>query len=169
MAAPGLHGGFLSSLDVSHDRLAYLALKGPPVSGGKFLGVIDLRTFEDYSRGHIRQSKSVPLPDLTAQTGDIFGNPQLVYNFWKSLRQLFDENYQMISRSIPLLVLCYDGEASRLATSILRARGIVAYSVFGGFTMLAEELDKHKMKGAKANEKGIVTETSEIHISLGAR
>ncbi|KFA47356.1 hypothetical protein S40293_11195, partial [Stachybotrys chartarum IBT 40293] len=35
-----------------------------------------------------------------------------------------------------VLVLCYDGDASRLATAALRSRGVMASSVEGGFAGL---------------------------------
>jgi hypothetical protein len=37
-------------------------------------------------------------------------------------------------------VICYGGDTARVATSILRAKGIAASSIKGGFLALAQEL-----------------------------
>lgn len=47
-----------------------------------------------------------------------------------------DEADTLGSTTSPLLVLCYDAEVSRLATSLLRAQYYEAYSVVSGFPAL---------------------------------
>ncbi|KAL7628064.1 hypothetical protein AAE478_002260 [Parahypoxylon ruwenzoriense] len=102
------------------------------------LTVIDLRAPEDYTNSHAPQSISLPLRGNRPGIKDFFANAQMIQVFWTRLRQLFDENSEILPRSSPVLILCYDGEVSRLATSILRARGVEAHSVFGGYEALAD-------------------------------
>ena len=101
--------------------------------------VLDLRQSLDFNAGHVLGAQSSPLKHLTVRTGDIFGDPHSLNMHWTNLRAKFDDEAARLgSKATPLLVLCYDGEASRLATSILRARGHKAFSVFGGFSALRE-------------------------------
>ncbi|KAI1498878.1 cysteine synthase [Biscogniauxia marginata] len=100
--------------------------------------VIDLRAPEDYLISHVPQSTSLPLPGINPGIKDLFGDSGMIQAFWTRLHQLFDENSKMLCNASPVLVLCYDGEVARLATSILRARGVEAHSVLGGYTALVD-------------------------------
>lgn len=64
---------------------------------------------------------------------------------WTNLRVKFGEEVDRLgSKTSPLLVLCYDGETSRLATSILRAAGYTGLSVSGGFLALRRSIKARK-------------------------
>lgn len=39
----------------------------------------------------------------------------------------------------PKIVICYDGETSRLATAVMRARGMEAFSIRGGMQAVVQE------------------------------
>ncbi|RYP82096.1 hypothetical protein DL769_001755 [Monosporascus sp. CRB-8-3] len=119
--------------------------------------IIDLRSAQSFCGQHIRGSYSLPLRGLTATTagGDLFADPETVYEVWKSLRALFLEDdgaSQLMGeigrRGFPSLVLCYDGDASRLATSILRAKGVEAFSVAGGFRGIQDTWVSGRSRGA---------------------
>ncbi|RYP71910.1 hypothetical protein DL771_004513 [Monosporascus sp. 5C6A] len=109
--------------------------------------IIDLRSAKSFCGDHMSGSYSLPLPGLMATTaaGDLFAHPEKVYEVWKGLRALLLEDDgasqpigEIGRRALPSLVLCYDGYASSLATSILRAEGIEAFSVAGGFRGIEE-------------------------------
>ncbi|RYP40353.1 hypothetical protein DL767_001765 [Monosporascus sp. MG133] len=104
--------------------------------------IIDLRSAQSFCGQHMCGSYSLPLPGLTATPagGELFADPEKVYETWKGLKALLLEHdgvSQLIGdigrRGLPSLVLCYDGDASSLATSMLRAEGIEAFSVACGF------------------------------------
>lgn len=96
--------------------------------------ILDLRRAEDFEAEHILGARSSPLKNLTSKTGDIFDDPQALHVYWTNLILKFSDEAETIGWiASPLLVLCYDGEVSRLATSLLRAQGHEAYSVLGGF------------------------------------
>jgi hypothetical protein len=42
-------------------------------------------------------------------------------------------------------MICYDGDTARVATSVLRAKGISASSVKGGITAIKKELPRLQM------------------------
>ena len=95
--------------------------------------ILDLRQRNDFDVGHIRWSLSRPLKDLTPMMRDVFGNPDNLHTLWKGLKIKFDDGEKMLSpKKLPMIVLCYDGETSQMATSLLRAKGYTAFSVCGG-------------------------------------
>ena len=84
-------------------------------------------------------SLSSPLKHLTERTGDIFADSNALRMHWTNLRAKFaDEATRLGTKSSSLVILCYDGETSRLAVSILRAQGYTAFSVFGGYSMMVD-------------------------------
>ncbi|KAL8733934.1 MAG: hypothetical protein Q9181_003385 [Wetmoreana brouardii] len=68
---------------------------------------------------------------------DVFGNPEALHTLWKGLKIKFDDDQECLSsKKQPIIVLCYDGDTSQIATSMLRAKGYKAFSVCGGFLAL---------------------------------
>jgi rhodanese-related sulfurtransferase len=106
--------------------------------------VLDLRQERDYDSVHVCGSVNDPLEGLNSATGDIFGNSKMIELFWTRLRTKFKESENLGSKKLSLIVICYDGETSRLGTSILRAKGYTAYSISGGFRSLAEYISTGK-------------------------
>ena len=84
--------------------------------------------------------------------GDLFGDPHAVFSVWNGIQSLFSA--PAVSKTLksaqiqqlPVLVVCYDGDASRLATSSLRHRGVEASSVKGGFEALCSVMERIKVK-----------------------
>lgn len=99
--------------------------------------ILDLRQDEDWKAWHLVGSCSSPLKGLSADVTDLFGDADSIHLFWTLLRTKITRELDLdMLLQLSVLVLCYDGEASRLATSLLRAKGCDAYSVLGGFTSL---------------------------------
>ncbi|KAF4624027.1 hypothetical protein G7Y89_g14149 [Cudoniella acicularis] len=112
--------------------------------------VLDLRQGSDFDKNHIRGSISSPLKNLTVMTQRIFEDSNAICFYWKNLNVKFDAETEKLGlKHSPLLVLCYDGDISQLATSILRARSYNAFSVMGGFPALFLYL---KARGRKEGE-----------------
>ena len=107
--------------------------------------VVDLRQSIDFQKDHVTGSINSPLNTLTPMTKDIFGDPNAIYTHWGNLKTNFDaEGERLGPKGSVILVLCYDGETSRLATSILRARNYTAFSVMAGFPALRSYLQRKK-------------------------
>ena len=102
--------------------------------GTRFL---DLRQREDFEAEHIPQSMSSPLKSLTPAIRDLFGDPETLHMIWTRLQTKFIKGEKGLSpKRLPIVILCYDGDTSQMATSILRAKGYTAFSVCGGFCAL---------------------------------
>ncbi|TQN75117.1 Cysteine synthase [Colletotrichum shisoi] len=115
--------------------------------------VLDLRSAQEFSARHIEGAHRVSLDALCpgAAVGvDLFGDADAVHRVWTNLQMLFKDGpvvgvlERANSRGVPVLVLCYNGEVSRLATSLLRGKGVEALSVGGGADELWKALDGKK-------------------------
>ncbi|KAL8758765.1 MAG: hypothetical protein Q9199_001240 [Rusavskia elegans] len=103
-------------------------------SGTRFL---DLRQRDDFETEHVPQSMSSPLKGLTPTIRDLFGDPDTLHMIWTGLQAKFDKDEKVLSpKKQRIVILCYDGDTSQTATSILRAKGYTAFSVSGGFSAL---------------------------------
>ncbi|KAJ0159995.1 putative siderophore biosynthesis protein SbnA [Colletotrichum tanaceti] len=114
------------------------------------LVVLDLRSAQEFSNRHVEGAHRVSLDALCpgAAAGiDLFGDADAVHRVWTNLQMLFKDGpvvgvlERAKSRGVPVLVLCYNGEVSRLATSMLRGKGVEAFSVGGGADELWKALD----------------------------
>jgi rhodanese-related sulfurtransferase len=104
--------------------------------------VLDLRKPEDYITGHIPGSYNIPLKSLNASTPSPFFDAATLEQQWKELDAMFTSDHinahELIGREVH--IICYDGDTARVATSVLRAKGISASSVKDGITAIKKEL-----------------------------
>lgn len=95
--------------------------------------VIDLRQPEDYDLFSLPGSVSFPLVEATSPNP--FSDPKRLASFWKELEaRLGSQDNDICSqlRDKRSLIMCYDGDSARVATSVLRAKGYAADSMQGG-------------------------------------
>lgn len=107
--------------------------------------IIDVRQplhFQDF-----QLPGSVNMPFVHEGTPSPFSDPQVLDALWTRLENFFrapDRDVEDLIAGKRLLLLCYDGDSARVATSVLRAKGCEADSVKGGFKalrMLREQSD----------------------------
>ena len=121
------------------------------------LVVLDIRPENLFEASHIRYSRNIPLP-LTQH--DFYADPLAVQKRWEEMKialsEVWGENSQPFSgirhgkhdilqenNSMPqqiVLVVDGDGDSGRMATAMLRAKGLCVYSTEGGFELLEKEL-----------------------------
>jgi rhodanese-related sulfurtransferase len=99
--------------------------------------ILDLRSHELYVSSHIRNSRNVPLPPTQE---DFFGDAKLVEQRWIQLNAALESNVWTWRVDGKVLVLCDDGDSSKMATAMLRARGCEALCIEGGYRMLLGRL-----------------------------
>ena len=111
--------------------------------------VLDLRSPADFDSWHLPHSINVPLESLSATTPNPFVDPDTLAKQWREHEErTFNFGHQGSERAInqpewlnilsenaqkiAVTLLCYDGDTSRIATSVLRNKGIEATSIKGG-------------------------------------
>ncbi|RHZ47396.1 putative cysteine synthase B, partial [Aspergillus thermomutatus] len=101
--------------------------------------VLDLRTAADYSTWHLPGSVNIPLRSLDSHTPKPFADPRVLEAQWLELETLFKAKEALSKlRGHHVLVICYHGDTARVATSVLRAKGIEADSLRGGYQALRD-------------------------------
>lgn len=100
--------------------------------------IIDLRQPHDFDKSHLPGSINVPF--IQEDTASPFSEPRILEALWTRFEETFrspSEELQALIQGKNILLLCYDGDSSRVATSVLRAKGFEASNVRGGFTSWA--------------------------------
>ncbi|KAL8996291.1 MAG: hypothetical protein Q9169_004177 [Polycauliona sp. 2 TL-2023] len=107
---------------------------------------LDLRQRADYEKEHVLQSINSPLKCLGPTICDLFGDADTLHMIWTGLQAHFGGAEGLLGpKGLPIVLLCYDGDTSQMATSILRAKGHTAFSVSGGFSALRRVTPTRKL------------------------
>ena len=115
--------------------------------------LIDLHQAADFAQWNLPSAINFPLASLTASTPTPFSNPSTLDHQWRELESLVERDKEMASHrggtsnsdsNVPpeqellapsslhgrkVTLLCYNGDTARVATSVLRAREMEAYSI----------------------------------------
>ncbi|KAF4341332.1 cysteine synthase A [Fusarium beomiforme] len=141
----------------SHDTVLSLADQiGRALTPLANTQILDFRCSSDYEAFHIPNSVNIPLEALRngPSSGSPFANPAddciMLEELWLELESLFNvkdkagnrnasaEALMSILRGKRVLTLCYDGDSARVANSVLRAKGVEAECILGGYSALAK-------------------------------
>ncbi|OJD15161.1 hypothetical protein AJ78_04556 [Emergomyces pasteurianus Ep9510] len=96
--------------------------------------VIDLRKQVDYESWHLPDAINIPLNSLSSGNPSPFADPKVLEAQWLELEDIFGQIRNTSSFDARrVLVLCYTGDTARVATSILRAKGLEADCIRGGY------------------------------------
>ncbi len=102
--------------------------------------VVDLRTSADFNSWNLPGSVNIPLKTLDSHTPKPFFNPNILEAQWLELEALLKEQSVLTQlRDQHVLVICYNGDTARVATSVLRAQNIQADSLRGGYQALKDQ------------------------------
>jgi rhodanese-related sulfurtransferase len=117
----------------------YAAIVGPVQCLSDWV-IIDLRNTEDFEAGHLPDALNLPLQSLAAGNSSPFFDSRVLEEQWRELESLFGtanmdfSSYlkEVESSNCSVMLICYGGDTSRVATSVFRARNIQASSISGG-------------------------------------
>ena len=128
--------------------------------------IIDLRQPLDFHDFHLPGSVNVPLvhEDTPSPFSEPSG-PYILESLWKRLEEAFKAPSKELRDLLcgrRILLLCYDGDSARVATSVLRAKGHEADSIKGGFKALRRLREKSDSSFRASNETGV--EVSALHL-----
>ncbi|GES56799.1 probable cysteine synthase B [Aspergillus terreus] len=101
--------------------------------------IIDLRQPSDFTQFSLPGSFNWSL--AYSHGPSLFSFPKGLRELWEQLEDTFSSPSPKLQALIDgkrILILCYNGDASRVATSVLRAKGFEADSVAGGVLALRE-------------------------------
>lgn len=149
-AADALSAFFGVSKAVSGDILLSTSTARPKSE----TAIIDLRQAEDFEEFHVPGSTNIPF--VQADQPSPFSDPAVLKALWTRLEETFkvpNQDIQSLIRSKRTLILCYDGDSSRVANSVLRAKGYETDSVRGGFKVLHQMRDEAKRSLASATQQ----------------
>lgn len=121
--------------------ILYSTKPGEAITAQKSLApesvILDLRTTEAFADHHLPGAISRPLSSLDSSTPSPFSDPTVMESQWKELESVFDPTtVGLLQRAGHVWLVCYGGDASRVATSVLRAKGVTASSLKGGMSAL---------------------------------
>lgn len=110
--------------------------------------IIDLRADSDFHASHVEHSTNLPLHSLSGGTESPWKDPRILKQQWEELDGILShDNPSIFSKedgkpqeARRVLLICYDGAVSRIAASILRAKGVEAFSLRGGYRGLGSEV-----------------------------
>lgn len=101
--------------------------------------VVDIRAPADFAKEALFGAQNVPFDSVKAGIASPFDDVAVLEDQWTEMKELVGPEpagHELTEGGGPFLVVCYDGESSRVFTSILRARGAEVYSIKGGFPSL---------------------------------
>ncbi|KAK4448501.1 cysteine synthase [Podospora aff. communis PSN243] len=94
--------------------------------------MIDICPRDVYSRNHIHKAWNIP---LTPEPEDLYGDAQAVEARWREMKEVVGGPLWPVAEELQerrVLVMCGNGDSSRMMVSMLRARGVEAFCVDGG-------------------------------------
>lgn len=124
------------------ENFFYITPRIPPIFMGETTlkpnrCVIDLRQAKDFDDWHLPGAVNIPLKTLDAQTPSPFKEPGVLESQWSELEALFQQSGNTAAlANTRVMVVCYTGDTSRVATSVLRAKGVEAENARGGWKAL---------------------------------
>lgn len=114
---------------------------------GTGAALLDLRKPNDFAASHVPGAYNLPLRSSSASTLSPFLDASVLESQWKELEATFTSDrinaHDLVGKDV--YVMCYSGDTARVATSVLRARGISASSVKGGYSSLRKTIPHLQM------------------------
>jgi cysteine synthase A len=110
--------------------------------------ILDFRQPADFAAKHLPGAVNIPLETLEPLNCSPFEDSKLLARQWRELEALFSQSICGASDAVAnvrkgkhVLTLCYHGDTSRIANSVLRAKGVQSVSCRGGFQAVIDWLE----------------------------
>jgi rhodanese-related sulfurtransferase len=101
--------------------------------------VLDLREASEFGKWHLPGSINLPLVSARSEGPSPFDDTKVLEEQWRELEKIFSPQGTPFSelllaglKSRFVALVCADGDTARVASSVLRAKGIEASSIAGG-------------------------------------
>jgi rhodanese-related sulfurtransferase len=111
---------------------------GRPLRTSRAVVIVDIRPREAYSKGHVHAALNIA---LSSAPDELYGDAQAVENRWHEMWESINGPLSLWpqrsnKKLLEVLVLCNNGDSGRMAVSILRAKGLEAFTIEGGYDAL---------------------------------
>ena len=117
-----------------------------PINMNDNVILIDLRPETDFAC-HLPDAVNVPLSSLSRTSSSPFADANVLERQWLELENVFQPGGTSAA-ALPMrllqdrrvVVVCFDGDTSRVATSVLRAKGVEAFSIRHGIRAFVDDM-----------------------------
>jgi rhodanese-related sulfurtransferase len=113
------------------------------VSGNPLPVLLDFRCSTDFENNHFPGALNYPLKSLKKSYKSPYEDSKVLEEQWLELEAVFGdrdtETWKDFQGRLVVLV-CYGGDTARVASSVLRARGVEAVSIKGGMKKIMNEI-----------------------------
>ncbi|KAH7057434.1 tryptophan synthase beta subunit-like PLP-dependent enzyme [Macrophomina phaseolina] len=117
--------------------------------------ILDLRAPSDFAEWHLPGAVNMPMRTVVRDAPSPFADSATLEAQWRELEAVFAAEVERggtVVREKRALLVCYDGDTARVATSVLRAKGVEAHSIAGGAAAVAAwwgpEMQKKQQQAA---------------------
>lgn len=107
--------------------------------------VIDIRKPAEFDQWHLPGAINFPLNSLDKNTTSPFSDSGVLEKQWLEIEGWFSQSGKKVTlfkelkeSKIRALLVCYTGNTSRVATSVLRAKGVETWCIRGGCKALID-------------------------------
>lgn len=109
--------------------------------------LLDLRDARSSEEWNPKPQNKLPIPlfTLSPDQESPFYNSRLLELQWRELDQVFTGTLDPRLSDKTVVALCHDGDTARIASSILRAKGVTCFSVKGGAQALRSCREENKV------------------------
>lgn len=104
---------------------------------GHETALLDLRQESSFAASHLPGAGNFPLRSLTTTTPSSFSSSEVLESQWRELESLCTDERVKLLKGTKVVLVDYDGDTARVATSVFRAKGIEAWSLKKGMNGLA--------------------------------
>lgn len=108
------------------------------------VSLIDLRPKAHFTIQHLPHAVNIPLASLTPTSQSPYADSGVLENQWKELENIFNKDSTLTKALLKqgrcVVLVCFDGDTSRMATSVLRVKGVEAFSIKGGMRGLPQRM-----------------------------
>lgn len=113
--------------------------------------IFDLRSDSDFKAGHLLGAINLPLSSMKREAPSSIDDSSILEAQWKEIAAEFSVKCPLMALAearTNVIVLCYQGDTSKVASSVLRAKNIEAYSVKGGHLWFLSLRERSRILGS---------------------
>ncbi|KAI1006698.1 hypothetical protein K3495_g1513 [Podosphaera aphanis] len=144
-------------------------LRSPTLEIAAGIRIVDLRSSFDFDTLHLPYAASKPLDSVTVETPSPYYDSDIMEVVWRELEVVFASCATVYGTGKDgglVVLICYDGDVSRVASSVLQARGVRAVSLKDGMRGVHKYLTGPEQRIAKDKSEKFMISGQKIKTSV---